>query len=231
MNEPADPPADTAAPMAAPSTSDRRFGCLAVLAAALLLSCLTSLAGLVWFYRKATALPPISQRSAVLRDTPAVITAMRELAVLQTASFHVERVIDLRDRQSHLFGLVHAEDAMLLVAAGDVSAGVDLGQLRDEDVVVDALAHTATIRLPPAQVLSASLDNEATYVHTRRTDALARRQETLETRARQEAERSLRDAALAGGILQRAQEGAERTLRSLLRSLGYERVQVQFQAE
>jgi hypothetical protein len=214
-----------------PVRKDPRFGCLAMLAAALLVSCVAASAGLYWFYRKATALPPATRHTEVLRDTPSVITSMRELAVLQTASFHVERVIDLRDRQSHLFGLVQAEDAVLLVAAGDVNAGVDLGQLRAEDVVVDPLAHTATLRLPPATVLSASLDNQATYVHTRRTDALARRQETLETRARQEAERSLRDAALAGGILQRAQDGAERTIRSLLRSLGYHTVQVQFRAE
>lgn len=205
-------------------------GCLLAVGALLLATCGGAGAGLYWFYRKSRELP-VTVHTEVLQATPAVITSMRELAVLQTASFHVERVIDLRDQQQHLFGMVHAEDAVLLVAAGDVNAGVDLGQLRDEDVVVDPAARTVKLRLPPAVVLSAALDNEATYVHTRHTDVLARRQETLETRARQEAERSLRDAALAGGILQRAQQGAERTIRSLLRSLGYERVELRFEAE
>jgi hypothetical protein len=167
----------------------------------------------------------------VLHPTPQVITSMRQLALLQTSTFHMERVIDLRDRQSHVFGLVHVEDAILLVAAGDVTAGVDLSTLRDEDVEVDLPAHRVRIVLPPAQILSASLDNQATYVHTRRTDALAKRQETLETRARQEAERTLRDAAIAGGILERARDGAERAVRGLARSLGFESVELSFRRE
>jgi hypothetical protein len=167
----------------------------------------------------------------VVRPTPEVIVSMRQLALLQTSSFHMERVIDLRDKQSHVFGLVHVEDAILLVAAGDVTAGVDLSTLRDEDVVVDAVKHSVRIVLPPAQILSATLDNQATYVHTRRTDALAKRQETLETRARQEAERTLRDAAIAGGILERARDGAERAVRGLARSLGFESVELSFRRE
>jgi hypothetical protein len=172
-----------------------------------------------------------AETASVLRPSASVITSIKELARLETTSFHIERVIDLRDRQSHFFGMVASEDAILLVAAGDVTAGVDLSLLRPEDVQVDDVAHRVSIVLPPARVFAANLDNRATYVHTRRTDALAKRQETLETRARQEAEHSLHDAALAGGILQRAQAGAERTLRSLLASLGYTTVELTFRAE
>lgn len=175
--------------------------------------------------------PPPPEAVSVLRPTPSVITSMQQLALLQAVSFHIERVIDLRDRQNHLFGMVQSEDALLLVAAGDVTAGVDLSTLREEDIVLDPTTKTAKILLPPARVLSATLDNDATYVHTRRTDALARRQETLETRARQEAERTLRDAAIAGGILHRARESTERTVGSLLRSLGFEVVELSFREE
>jgi hypothetical protein len=174
---------------------------------------------------------PASTSVEVLKPTPQVIVSMRQLALLQTTSFHMERVIDLRDRQSHVFGMVHVEDAILLVAAGDVTAGVDLSSLREEDIEIDPAAHRLRILLPPAQILSATLDNQATYVHTRRTDALAKRQETLETRARQEAEHTLRDAALAGGILDRARDGAERAVRGLARSLGYEAVELSFRRE
>lgn len=174
---------------------------------------------------------PPPEPAPVLRPTPAVVTSMRQLALLQTVSFHLERVIDLRDRQNHFFGMVQSEDALLLVAAGDVTAGVDLSGMRDEDVEVDPQGKRVKVLLPPAQVLSSRLDNDATYVHTRRTDALAKRQETLETRARQEAESSLRQAAVAGGILQRAREGAERTVGTLLRSLGFESVEIRFREE
>ena len=87
--------------------------------------------------------------------------------------------------------------------------------------------HRVRITLPPAEVFSARLDNQRTYVHTRTTDVLARRSQTLETRARQEAERTLQQAALEGGLLTRADRNAARTIESLVRSLGYTDVDVQ----
>ena len=170
--------------------------------------------------------PPPPANITVVRPTPQVIVAVRELARLEGAEYHMERVVDVRDQQSRFFGLVHSEDAILLVAAGDVTAGVDLAALRDGDVVVDTEKLEATIVLPRAQVLSTRLDNEHTYVHTRQTDTLAARHEDLETRARQEAERTLEQAALSGGILERAQRNAEHTVDSLVRSLGYTKVSV-----
>jgi hypothetical protein len=213
----------------APTRESRRTGCGFMTLAAFVLGCgLCAVALVLWLTRPEQE---PEQVVSVLRPTTSVITSMRELARLETSSFHIERVIDLRDRQSHLFGLVASEDAILLVAAGDVTAGVDLSLLRPEDVQVDEAAHRVRIVLPPPRIFSASLDNRATYVHTRRTDALAKRAETLETRARQEAEQSLHDAALAGGILVRAREGAERTLRSLLGSLGYSEIELSFRGE
>lgn len=167
----------------------------------------------------------------VVRPTPDVIVAVRDLARLESAQYQVERVIDLRDRQQRLFGLVEAEDAILLVASGEVSAGVDLTKLQDGDVVVDPEAGTARITLPPPEILTTRLDNDRTYVHTRETDALARRSETLETRARQEAERTLRDSAIEGGILDRAARNAQQTVLVLVRSLGYDDVQVRIRSE
>lgn len=167
----------------------------------------------------------------VVRPTPDVIVAVRDLARLESAQYEVQRVIDLRDRQQRLFGLIEAQDAILLVASGEVTAGVDLTGLQDGDVVVDPEAGTARITLPAPEILSTRLDNDRTYVHTRETDALAKRSETLETRARQEAERTIRDSAIEGGILDRAARNAEQTVRVLVRSLGYDHVQVDSRSE
>ncbi len=41
-----------------------------------------------------------------VRPTPSVITAVRDLARLETAEVHVEKVVDLTDRQSRFFGLI-----------------------------------------------------------------------------------------------------------------------------
>jgi hypothetical protein len=167
--------------------------------------------------------PPVETK-----PLPDVITQVRELSRLEGVSYHVERVVDLKDKQQAMFGLVKAEDAILLVASGDVVAGVDLGALKPSDVVVSPDGRAVTIRLPPAEVFSARLDNERTYVHTRTTDLLAQRKESLESEARQAAERTLQSAAEDAGIVQRAEESVGRTVQSLVRSLGFSKVTVDF---
>jgi hypothetical protein len=164
------------------------------------------------------------------KPLPDVITQVRELSRLEGVSYHVERVVDLKDKQQSLFGLVKTEDAILLVASGDVTAGVDLEKLREGDVVVSADRQSVTIHLPPAEVFSAKLDNDRTYVHTRATDLLAQRKESLETEARQAAERTLQSAAEDSGIVRRAEESVKRTVQSLVRSLGFANVSVDFRA-
>jgi uncharacterized protein DUF4230 len=161
-----------------------------------------------------------------LRSTPSVVVAVRDLARLESVEYHVERVIDLRDRQSLLFGMVKTQDAILFVAVGEVTAGVDLSALKDGDVVADRAAGVASVTLPPARVLSVRLDNERSWVYARTTDVLAQRHEDLETRARQEAERTLEQSAVSGGILDRARTNAEHTVAALVRSLGYTTITV-----
>ncbi len=165
-----------------------------------------------------------------IRTGPDVVVAIRDLARLETTSYHVERVIDLRQQQSALFGLVEAEDALLLVAAADVTAGVDLTAMRDGDIIVDPEAQTATIVLPEPEIFAAALDNERTHVHTRETDVLATSDPQLETRARREAERTLRQSAIEAGILDRAKTNAETAVRTLVRSLGFDEITIRWQA-
>jgi hypothetical protein len=190
-------------------------------------------AGLATFAYHAltTKVPAASETTTSVRPTASVLTAVRDLATLEAASFHMERVIDLRDTQRHMFGLFESQDAVLLVAAADVVAGVDLSTMRDGDIRFDRERRSAQVMLPPPVVLSARLDNERTYVHKRSTDALAVRAETLETRARIEAERTLRDAAIDSGLLQRARSNAARTVKTLVESLGYDYVEVTFREE
>src|SRR5689334_14416594 len=85
---------------------------------------------------KLPSLPPLSSSVTVLRPTPDVVTAVRALSRLESTAFHMERVIDLKDQQSRLFGLVSGEDAILLIAVADVTAGVDLARLGPADVEV-----------------------------------------------------------------------------------------------
>ncbi|HEU4537819.1 MAG TPA: DUF4230 domain-containing protein [Polyangiaceae bacterium] len=171
-------------------------------------------------------LPPASSSSIAVRPGASVLSAMRDLARLESASFRMERVIDVTEKQSRLFGLLESDDALLLVASAEVSAGVDLSRLGPGDVAVDPAAKRARVSLPPAEIFHSELDNQRTFVHSRRTDALAKRNEGLEGRARAEAEQALREAAREAGILRRAEASAAKTVEAIVRSLGYEEVEV-----
>jgi hypothetical protein len=168
----------------------------------------------------------VSTEVVVVRPAPNVLLAVRDLQRLESAELHFERVIDARNQESHLFGLVHAEDALLLVAVGDVVAGVDLSDLREGDVEVDWAKRSAKVTLPPAKVFSSRLDNDKTYVHSRNVDTLAHRKESLESEARATAEKELEKGARDAGILERANKNASRTVENLVHALGFEHVEV-----
>lgn len=169
--------------------------------------------------------PPTSS-TVTQRPTPTLLVAMKDLARLETTELHIEKVIDLTDRQSRLFGLIEATDAILLVAVGQVTVGVDLGKLADGDVSLDPSTGTARLRLPEPEVLSTRLDENKTYVYTRQTGALARRNEELETRARREAAAAIERAARESEALKKAKNQADKTLTTLAMQLGAKRVEI-----
>src|SRR5690349_15132689 len=105
---------------------------------------------------------------------PSVVVAIQSLARLQSVAFHMERVVDITKKEQALWGLVETEDNILLVAVGDVQAGIDLGKLQPSNIEVDPVARSVRIVLPPPEVFSARLDNERTYVHSRKTDMLGK---------------------------------------------------------
>jgi len=176
--------------------------------------------------RLSTPTPPPAVTTTVNAGPP-VVVAVRSLSRLETAEFHMERVIDLRQKQQALLGLIDTEDAILLVAAARVSAGVDLGKLGDDDVEVDDERKRVTVRLPDPEIFASALDDDRTYVHTRETDLLADRVEGLETEARREATKQLREAAMEAGLLKLARDNARKTVTSLLKSLGFETIEVE----
>jgi len=152
--------------------------------------------------------------------------AVKDLARLETNELHLEKVIDLTDKQSRFFGLVETADAILLVAAGDVTVGIDLTKLAASDVEVDREAGTARLTLPPPEILSVRLDEQHTYVYRRTTGVLAERNEQLESKARQEALRAIEEAARQGDVMEKARRQAERQLQQLFEKFGVTRTTI-----
>lgn len=169
----------------------------------------------------ATWQPPIPPTSSlVMRPSATLLVAVRDVARLETNELHLEKVIDLSDKQSQFFGLIEATDAILLVATGDVVVGVDLSKLAEDDVSIDPKTKVARLTLPAPQIFSSHLDEGRTYVYTRSTSVTARRNEQLETKARQAAVAAIEKAARESDVMIRAKAQAEKELRSLAVGLG-----------
>ncbi len=167
-----------------------------------------------------------TQLQQILNPTPTLIASpqtivheVQTLARLETASYTIEKVIAAESGEGPLGFLFR--DKLLLVAQGQVIAGVDLTRVTVNDVQV--VGTTVYITLPASEIFVATLDNENTYVYDRQT-ALFGQQVDLETLARQEAERVILQAALEDGILDMAQKNAELYVGSLIRALGFEEV-------
>lgn len=178
--------------------------------------------GVFGFLDRAPQLPLIPQPTPTIYPSAAtVIHSVQRLSRLETASYHVEKVITAETGQGplgFLFG-----DRLLLIAFGEVIAGVDLSDIEDADVVRTD-GGSLYLRLPPAEVFVATLDNDQTHVYDRQTGMVGLNEE-LETEARREAERLILEAALEDGIEQEAKDNAEDVLRSFLLALGFEDVQ------
>jgi hypothetical protein len=110
-------------------------------------------------------------------------------------------------------------DRLLFVAHGRVIAGIDMSKLNPEDLRLEN--GVLRVKLPPAEVFIATLDNDKSYVYDRDTGALTRPNVDLETTARQAAEAEIRKAAEEDGILQLAQQNAETYLARFFAALGY----------
>ncbi len=153
----------------------------------------------------------------ILPDPLTVVSEVRTLARLETIQYTVEKVITAETGQgtfAALFG-----DRLLFGAHGTVIAGIDLEKLGPQDMWTDS--GVLYVRLPPAEIFVATLDNDKSYVYDRQTGFLTQGDVNLETTARQAAEDEIRKAALEDGILDQAQTNAENYLYRLLRELGF----------
>ncbi len=160
----------------------------------------------------------------IIDRQPPVITQIRELGRLETASYTVEKVLEGGVDQGNALLNLLLGDRLLFIAHGEVIAGVDLTELRDEDVVVSDDRQSVTLRLPPARVLTQRLDNELSRVYDRSQGWLTKGDPELESRVRQEAERAVLMAACQGGILDQGQLNAQRQVQILLLALEFREI-------
>jgi hypothetical protein len=163
-------------------------------------------------------------------SVPAVVEKIQHLSRLETVVYSLDSVVE-GQRTTPLLPDILAGDKLLLIVHGQSIAGVDLSQLKPEDVRIDnptgSLAgSTIHVSLPASQIFVTSLDEQHTRVYTRSTGLLIPADADLESDTRAKAQQQLQQAALSDGILDAARQNARATVTTLLYSLGFQHVDV-----
>jgi hypothetical protein len=158
-----------------------------------------------------------------------VITHIKSLGRLETTEFAMRTIIDLENEPSNVWENIFGTDRLMLVAEGEVVAGLDLSKVEPENIVVRGA--TVNITLPQPEILYSRIDNERTFVYERKTGLFRKIDKTLESRARQLAEQSMVDWAVQRDIYSKAADSAQIRIENLLRSLGFTEIVIQFKSE
>lgn len=156
-------------------------------------------------------------------SSPAIVEQIRKLSRLETVDYSIDKIVEGQKNFALLPNFLTG-DKLLLIAHGEVIAGVDLSQLRSSDITVNG--QSVTVRLPQPQILSSRLDNQRTRVYSRDTGLLATADSTLESTVRQAAEQQITQAAISDGILNKARQNAQASIIALLYGLGFHSVTV-----
>jgi hypothetical protein len=171
--------------------------------------------------RNRISLAFLGRHDAIDISQPTVIASIQRLARLESVVYTMDKVVE-GNRTSQYLPDILTGDKLLMVVHGQAVAGVDLSQVQASNVLIDG--RSVIISMPPAELLSVSLDNSKTRVYSRITGLLVPADPNLESEVREKAETDLRQSALDSGILTTAQGNARATLTTMLHSLGFQQI-------
>lgn len=180
--------------------------------------------GLANYGEKLPLLGPLFvEEPARTTTSPVVVEGIQELDRLATVRW-TESVVVTRESGGTRLEQFLTGERVLLVATGEVEAGVDLAEINEDDVRVDG--DRVTIDLPEPQILSSSLDEERTRVYDRDRGLLnLGADDVLVQEARRDAEAEVVSTAEENGILETAERNAEESIRAFVTTLGFEEVE------
>jgi hypothetical protein len=166
--------------------------------------------------------PLLEEKPARTTTGPVVVEGVRELDQLATVRW-TESVPVTRQSGGDVLERLFSGEEVLVIATGEVEAGVDLSEVGKDDVRVED--DTVTMRLPEPEILSASLDEEKTRVYDRDFSPLnVRPDDDLVEEARARAIEKVEKTARENGILQTAEANAEDSIRAFVATLGFKEV-------
>jgi Protein of unknown function (DUF4230) len=156
-------------------------------------------------------------------DTPVLLQQVQALSELVTVKYVLQKVEVWEDPPPAILALFAGDNRILLLAQGTVKAGIDLGQIKPEDIRIRE--RTVTIRLPTAKVTDCYLNDSETKVVERNTGLFRSFDKDLEQKMRKMVLDDMRADALRGGIRAEADDRARRQLANLFTMMGFEKVE------
>jgi hypothetical protein len=167
------------------------------------------------------------------RSGPALLKSIQDMSRYDAASGNFQVVVDLEKDSKYLPDAIRGTRT-LYVGAGTVDAYVDLGQVGEKDVSVNADRTSATLRLPHARLGRPALDPDHSYAVSKQRGLLDRLGDLFSDNPNNEqavhklALKHIGDAARGSGLTARAETNTTGMLQGLLRSLGFKEVHISY---
>jgi hypothetical protein len=154
-----------------------------------------------------------------------ILNQVRGVSELTGAVFVMEAVVPTA--QERKLGSFVFRTQLLYIAQGEVRAGVDLTQLKSENVTVNN--GKIKIKLPPAKILDSKIDVSRSRVYDYNRGFLNLGPDVapqLQILAQQETLKKIVTTACDKGILNQANERAKLAITQLLNTVGYQQLEV-----
>ncbi len=176
----------------------------------------------------------VVQERTIDRSSPVVLQKITDLGQFRAASGYYQLVVDV-EKDVHPVPSFLAGRRELFVAAGSVDVDVNMRNLSGNAVQVSADRTSATLTLPIPQVMPPSIDVEHSYMYSEQRGLINRIGDAFRTDSSQQqqlyqlADQHLAAAAKANNdLLTRGENDTRTMLTSLLKSLGFTNVTIQF---
>jgi hypothetical protein len=181
------------------------------------------------FFGKLAEVFNAPQPAAKVDTRSMVVQQVRSASELTTAVFTMETVVPAsRDRT--VGGYVIGKTTLLYIAYGEVRAGVDLSELKPDDVQTQG--DTTILRLPPPRILDSKIDVGRSKVYDYDRGFLGLGPDAapeLQELAQRQTLDKIVASACDNGILQAANDRAQMIVTQLLTAAGYTKLVVENQ--
>ncbi|WP_066363098.1 DUF4230 domain-containing protein [Neobacillus drentensis] len=165
------------------------------------------------------------QKEETLKST-SVVESIQKLATLATAQTHIKTTLSKEDNK--LFGksipldIPGSKRELLMVASGEVTAGVDFENLTKRDITLDTNTKAIHITLPRATIVQApSIDSKG--IKAISDEGIFRSEVNRDEWFKFEdaAKQKIKKEAIESGLLKTAEDNARIALKEFFKNLNY----------